>query len=456
MHCHNCSYSFEAPPGAFEVKCPHCGARVTLTAQKTRATPGGSPARPGGDPRIGGVLGGYRLTSVLGGGGMGLVYDAERVDGDGPPRAAIKVLSPAFAEDPDFVARFRREADALIRLRHDNLIEVYEKGEHTPDDGGPPAYFFVMERFDGVDLRRYVGARAAEPLSVATVLAIVRQAAEGLAYAHDNGVVHRDIKPGNILVRGDPATDGLVKVVDFGVAQLASPNQTLTNLTRSDLILGTYNYMSPEQRVDASRIDRRADVYALGVVAYELLTGSLPLGAFEAPSELRQGLPKATDRAVLAALRRDPAQRPDGVEHFARALELAVRPPRTGRWLAAGALAVMLGGGGFALTQWPDSPPSKIAAEAKVEPKQAKAEPPPQTKAELTKAAPQPAQAPTPAPRTMSDEQVSSLSTILQKDARLARKQSARLTPKPKSTRPSKKRKVASPKALKGLSTGTE
>src|SRR5204863_9926461 len=117
-------------------------------------------------------------------------------------------------------------------------------------------------------------------------------------YAHAHGIVHRDVKPANILVRGDPSKDGSVKVVDFGVAQLATGQYTLTSLTRSELVLGTINYMSPEQRVDASEVDHRADVYALGVVAYELLTGRLPIGAFEPPSELGRGIGRAADRCA--------------------------------------------------------------------------------------------------------------------------------------------------------------
>lgn len=344
VHCHHCGHRFDAPSGASHTRCPKCDGRVTLTEQRTRPESLLADApKPLADARIGQVFGHYKLTAFIGGGGMGSVYEAERVSGSGPERVALKVLAPAFADDPDFVARFRREADALIRLRHPQLIEVYEKGEHTPSEGGPTAYYFVMERFAGVDLRRYA---AQQPISVATAIAIISQAADGLAFAHQHGVVHRDIKPGNILVHGDPAQGGQVKVVDFGVAQLASSGQTLTNLTRSDLILGTLNYMSPEQRLDASRIDHRADVYALAVVAYELLTGSLPLGAFEPASELRPGLPRATDRALLAALRRDPEQRPNSVQQFSLALSRAAHPPRAGRGAWWGAAALVLAGAG--------------------------------------------------------------------------------------------------------------
>ncbi len=309
------------------------------------------------EDRIGDVLGGYKLTAVLGGGGMGLVYEASRTESatfEGPEVAAIKVLSPAFSRDPQFVERFRREADALTRLRHQNLIEVYARGEDEQ-----PCHFFIMERFYGDDLRSLVSKGTVSPKGTA---AIIKQAAAGLAYAHAQGIVHRDIKPANILLRGDPSSDGSVKVVDFGVAQLATSSYTLTSLTSSDLILGTINYMSPEQRVDASQIDHRADIYALGVVAYELLTGRLPIGAFEPPSQLRSSLGRAVDRAVLAALRRAPEHRPDSVELFAERLERALAPKRKTYALAAGAaFAVVLSGFGVrALLEKPPAP-TKLA-----------------------------------------------------------------------------------------------
>jgi serine/threonine protein kinase len=288
------------------------------------------------------VLGGYRLRSILGGGGMGTVYEAERTsaaESAGPEIAAVKVLSPAFTDEAQFVERFRREADALTKLRHPNLIEVYARGEHP--DAGLTHYYFVMERFFGEDLRSLMARGAVPP---ETTAAIVRQAAEGLAYAHSHGIVHRDVKPANILVQGDPSQEGRVKVVDFGVAQLASSNYTLTSLTSSSLVLGTINYMSPEQRIDASEIDHRADVYALGVVAYELLTGRLPIGAFELPSELAR-VGRAADRAVLSALRRDPALRPANVRAFAERLDHAlVKRGIPLAWAAAAGLVLLTAG----------------------------------------------------------------------------------------------------------------
>lgn len=312
---------------------------------------GADPAFPAPEALLGEELGGYRLEKILGGGGMGVVFEArrtERASFAGPEVAAVKVLSAVFASDPEFVERFRREAEALITLRHPNLIEVFAKGEWSrPGGSGPPSYFFVMERFFGEDLRSLLGKGPVPPLVAA---AIVRGAAAGLAFAHRHGIVHRDVKPANILVSGDPTRGGQVKVVDFGVAQLAAGQYTLTSLTRSHLILGTINYMSPEQRVDASGIDHRADVYALGVVAYELLTGRLPIGTFEAPSELAS-LPRAADRVLFSALRREPSQRPSGTLELAQLLEDALTRRGARRLVAVSAgvavavLAGLLGAG---------------------------------------------------------------------------------------------------------------
>lgn len=365
---------------------------------------------------------------------MGVVYEAESLGTDTPKTVAIKVLAPAFADDADFITRFRREADALIRLRHTHLIEVYEKGEHCPADG-PTIYYFVMERFQGEDLRSYCQGRK---LTVGTILAIVEQVAAGLAHAHKEGIVHRDIKPGNILVHGDPAKDGLVKVVDFGVAQLATPGQTLTSLTHSNLILGTLNYMSPEQRIDASKIDHRADVYALGVVTYELLTGSLPLGAFELPSELRPELNKGTDRALMAALRRDPDQRPTSVQQFARALELACKPSRAPRYAAIAVLcAAVLGGGGWWVeTQGLLTSSPKLKQSAKRPTLAAKA-----PKSAPTQVEPEPERPPAWAPTPEFDK----LAKFMKSDGALVQ-ELARPRPKIKSRRKSKKA-LAGPKS---------
>ncbi|MBI2377742.1 MAG: serine/threonine protein kinase [Deltaproteobacteria bacterium] len=353
VDCVHCGHAFDVAPGSVSAPCPACGQRVDLTSLETR----GAPAAPAlaEEDLIGVELGGYALTKVLGRGGMGVVYDAERRAGDGPERAAVKILSGAFSESPEFVARFLREAQALTRLDHENLAKVYAHGVHARE-GKPPLYYFVMERFDGEDLR----ARMARgPIDAPTIASIVNGAARGLAYAHRAGIVHRDVKPANILVRGH-GTSIEVKIVDFGVAHIAAGEYTLTSLTRSELILGTINYMAPEQRLDATRIDHRADVYALGAVAYELLTGRLPMGAFPRPSELVGALRTTVDRAVVSALRPDPDDRPESAIAFADSLSTALEPrSRLLFVLPSAAFVALVGVAGFYLGQ----PPTRSVVE---------------------------------------------------------------------------------------------
>ncbi|MBK6687491.1 MAG: serine/threonine protein kinase [Deltaproteobacteria bacterium] len=317
---------------------------MTLTSLATRpaAASSSGPSSLVSQALVGTTLAGFQLESVLGGGGMGLVFAARRTEAATqtcPERVALKLLAPELSRDPEFVERFRREAEALTRLRHPNLIEVYGKGE-LPEG---PTHYFVMEHFEGRDLRALLGQGPLEPAAVAS---IIRQAAAGLAYAHQHGIVHRDIKPANILITGDPLGGGVVKVVDFGVAQLAGPAHALTSLTRSQLVLGTINYMSPEQRTDASEIDLRTDVYALGVVAYELLTGRLPIGAFEPPSELIRGLPRAVDQAITQSLQRERSRRPSAITDFSQALDRALAPRRRtgliGATIAAAAVGLVV------------------------------------------------------------------------------------------------------------------
>jgi serine/threonine protein kinase len=351
VQCRACQIEVEIPSGALSASCPSCRARIDLTAMETRARP--RPPAEADAEFIGSVLGGYRLTAVIGRGGMGVVYEGEGEQAQ-PKRAAIKVLAAELSASEDFVSRFRREAEALTRLRHPNLIEVFGHGVHPTPSG--PRYYFAMERFEGQDLRALLSQGAVSP---AAAVAIIGGAAAGLEHAHAHGIVHRDVKPANILVAGDPAAGGAVKLVDFGVAHIAAGEYTLTSLTHSALILGTVNYMAPEQRVDAAAIDRRADVYALGVVAYELLTGRLPLGAFALPSRLAR-VSRGADRAILAALQQEPNARLSSAIELAQRLERALlgrRPPRW--WFGAGAAAAAAG----LLAGWlamPDPPPAQV------------------------------------------------------------------------------------------------
>jgi serine/threonine protein kinase len=228
----------------------------------------------------------------IGDGGMGVVFKARHIQLE--RLIALKVVAPDLALQEAFAERFVREARALARLQHPNIVMVYDFGER---DG---VYYLSMEFVDGVGLRQLVGAGRLEPKEA---LALVPQICEGLQYAHDQGIVHRDIKPENILVD----SQGLVKIADFGLAKLRGGNQNWT-LTRSTQVLGTPHYMAPEQMRAPLDVDHRADIYSLGVVLYELLTGELPMGRFQLPSQ-RCSVDPRLDGVVLKALEHEPEQR---------------------------------------------------------------------------------------------------------------------------------------------------
>jgi serine/threonine protein kinase len=205
-------------------------------------------------------IGKYDVIDVIGKGGMGIVYRAQDPFLD--RTVAIKIMTINYADSPDLLQRFYREAKATANLQHPNIVTVYELGEH---DGSP---YLAMQYLEGASLEMLL--RSSEPLSLLQKIDIIVQTCHGLAYAHQRGIVHRDIKPGNIMV----LKDGSVKIVDFGIARIGD-----TNFTRTGQFMGSLNYMSPEQLNDKLQIDGRTDVYSTGVVLYQLLTGKLPFEA---------------------------------------------------------------------------------------------------------------------------------------------------------------------------------
>ena len=233
------------------------------------------------------------VEAPLGRGGMGVVHRARQRRLERP--VALKLLAPELARDPAFAERFVREARALARLNHPNIVGVYDFGER---DG---LFYLLIELVDGVGLREVLRTKSLDP---AQAMALVPQICAGLQYAHEHGVVHRDVKPENLLL--DRA--GNVKIADFGLAKLVAPGEDAAVLTRTTQVMGTPHYMAPEQITAPLAVDHRADIYSLGVVFYEMLTGELPLGPFEPPSE-RAGSDQRLDDVVLKTLEREPERR---------------------------------------------------------------------------------------------------------------------------------------------------
>ena len=247
----------------------------------------------------------YSDFALLGEGGMGIVFRAHHRRLDRP--VAIKMIRPELAEDPSFAERFAREARALARLQHPSIVGIHEVGEVLG------THYLVMEYVDGTDLR----SRLQAGLGPAESLTLIAQICEALAYAHAQGVVHRDIKPENILVDAQ----GRVKIADFGLAKLAAVAEP--SLTGSRM-LGTPHYMAPEQLGTSGDVDHRADIFALGVVLYEMLTGQLPLGRFDPPSSVRP-LDARIDDVVLRSLEHDRERRFQSVTEV-RDRVIAIRP----------------------------------------------------------------------------------------------------------------------------------
>jgi tRNA A-37 threonylcarbamoyl transferase component Bud32 len=233
------------------------------------------------------------ILELIGQGGMGAVYKARQVKLD--RLVALKVLPAEWGRDPEFAERFGREARALARLNHPHIVAVHDFGE---TDG---LYYLVMEYVDGLNLRQLLESEGCRPTQALT---IIPQICEALEYAHAEGIVHRDIKPENILLD----RRGRVRIADFGLAKLVGgPRRELT-LTGSQQVMGTLDYMAPEQRQRSQEIDHRADIYSLGVVFYEMLTGELPLGRFAPPSQTA-AVDARLDEVVFRALERDPERR---------------------------------------------------------------------------------------------------------------------------------------------------
>lgn len=289
--------------------CPQCGATVPENAvhglcprcvfAKAMAVTGGAAMEPPDLEAVRAAFPQLEVISLIGAGGMGAVFKARQPQLD--RFVALKLLVSEHTDEDRFAERFQREAQALARLSHPHIITIHDFGKA----GG--FYYLLMEYVDGVNLRQ---ATASGRFTPEQALAIVPPICEALQYAHERGIVHRDIKPENLLLD----RQGLLKIADFGIARMLGANDTSTDgsspagdLTQADA-LGTPSYMAPEQRTSPATVDHRADIYSLGVVFYELLTGELPNDRFEPPSG-KVRIDVRLDEIVLRALSETPERR---------------------------------------------------------------------------------------------------------------------------------------------------
>jgi serine/threonine-protein kinase len=320
------------------VNCPHCATPITNDARfcpacgkATAPTESGSswPNAQGAQPDMIGrtIAGRYRIVAKLGEGGMGAVYRGEQTS---LKRAvAIKLLKPELSTNQMILRRFNAEAEAVAKLSHPNTVIVYDFGQDT--DG---SLFIAMEYIEGKSLRSAIGREG--PFSPARAIAIALQVAASLSDAHSHSIVHRDLKPDNVMLQERGRQKDIVRVLDFGIAKLRDENRaTQQAMTQAGDMLGTPQYMAPEQ-IRGEAIDGRTDVYALGCMIYEMVTARLP---YEAPTIMAMlskhlleqvvpptqrrpdlNLPKSIDQLVLAAMAKDPKDRPPTMDQFSEML----------------------------------------------------------------------------------------------------------------------------------------
>ncbi|HTR43052.1 MAG TPA: protein kinase, partial [Pseudomonadales bacterium] len=289
--CPNCRKPL--PPDVPLELCPECLIKAGFPTGTEPGSGGIGRFVPPPIEEIAKLFPQFEILSLIGKGGMGAVYKARQPALD--RFVALKVLPPAVANDPGFAERFNREARALARLSHPNIVVVYDFGT------AGTLNYLVMEFVDGTNLREI---EQAGKLSAEQALAIVPQICEALQFAHNEGIVHRDIKPENLLID----KKGRLKITDFGIAKILDVATGKVALTGAKDVVGTPHYMAPEQIEKPQTVDHRADIYSLGVVFYEMLTGELPLGKFSPPSKKVQ-VDVRLDEVVLHTLEKEPERR---------------------------------------------------------------------------------------------------------------------------------------------------
>src|SRR5438477_2537054 len=293
--------------------CPVCGKDYSDTS--TLCPIDAAVLQRPSDPLVGQTLAGkYKIEKLIKRGGMGAVYIGKHVLMD--KTVAIKVLHPSLALDDDVVARFSREAKAASRISHPHAVSVTDFGE---SENG--VVFLVMEYLDGTTLKEVI--KADGPMALERVVEIVRQVTGALDVAHQQGVVHRDLKSDNIML-SQTNGDDWAKVLDFGIAKIQQGDGARdVDITAANLVIGTPQYMSPEQCSQSAEIDARSDIYSLGIIIYEMLAGSVPFTGEsptvimmkqvqDAPPSLlamRADLPAGVGAVVARALEKNPAER---------------------------------------------------------------------------------------------------------------------------------------------------
>ena len=331
--CPNCGLilAANAPRGL----CPGCLLKGALEAQSAATgsyrSPDGNDNSPPTPEELALRFPELEILRFIGRGGMGMVYLAKQKQLD--RLVALKILSPHIARNPAFAERFTREARLMALLTHPRVVTVFEFGTKSPTaDHDVPFYYLLMEFVDGVTLRQLLDAGQ---LKSSQAISIVPQICEALQYAHDKGVVHRDIKPENILLD----RQGNVKIADFGLAKLMGLQPHDLTISTTGQILGTLNYMAPEQMERPMEVDHRADICSLGVVFYQMLTGELPLGRFAPPSQ-KAVIDSRLDDVVLRALEKEPERRFQQASALQSQVETIATTPiatsaRTSRWKSA-------------------------------------------------------------------------------------------------------------------------
>jgi predicted Ser/Thr protein kinase len=295
--CPVCGATPQAETETLPPRAPEAGA----SSEAATLAPAGPPALVADRPTIPG----YEIVEELGRGGMGVVFKAHHTRLD--RSVALKVLPAEAGRDPAFAERFSREARALAKLNHPHIVGIYDFGQ-----AGEQSYF-VMEYVDGSNLRQRMKAGRIDPQEA---LRIAGEVCDALQYAHEAGIVHRDIKPENVLLD----RRGRVKIADFGIAKILTGKQTDYTLTGPMQVVGTWHYMAPEQLENPLGLDHRADIYSLGVLLYEMLTGQRPVGRFPMPSQVA-GVDEGVDALVLRALEQEPGKRFQQVAEMQAALQ---------------------------------------------------------------------------------------------------------------------------------------